>query len=76
MKLLSTLTLAALLTTGAAFAADSKPTATPASSATPAAAPAKHHSAAHCEKVANEKKLTGDDAKAFVKTCEEGKKAS
>jgi hypothetical protein len=76
MKLLSTLTLAALLSAGAAFAADSKPTATPASTATPAAAPAKHHSAAHCEKVAKEKKLTGDDAKTFVKSCEEGKKAS
>ena len=76
MKLLSTLTLAALLTTGAAFAADSKPTATPASSATPAAAPAKHHSAAHCKKEAEAKKLTGDEAKAFVKSCEAGKKAS
>jgi hypothetical protein len=75
MKLLSTLTLAALLTAGAAFAADA-PTATPANSATPAAAPAKHHSAAHCKKEAETKKLTGDDAAKFIKSCEAGKKAS
>ena len=70
MKLLSTLTVAALLTGGAAFAA-STPTATPATTATPAAA--KHNSTSHCEKWAKEKKLTGEEAKKFVKECKEGK---
>jgi hypothetical protein len=74
MKLLSTLTLAALMTAGAAFAADTKPTATPAASATPAAAPAKHE---HCDKQAKDKKLTGDEAKKFVADCKAAaKKAS
>ena len=72
MKLLSTLTLAALLTAGTAFAT-STPTATPASRATPAATHARHNSAMHCEKEARAKKLTGDDAKKFVKECREGK---
>jgi len=76
MKMLSMLTVAALMTAGAAFAATT-PTATPATSATPAAAPAvKHESAMHCEKQAKEKKLTGDEEKKFVKECKEGKKAS
>lgn len=75
MKLLSTLTLAALMCAGAAFAATT-PTATPATSATPAAAPAKKESTAHCEKQAKEKKLSGDEEKKFVKECKEGKKAS
>ena len=70
MKLLSTLAIAALLTGGAAFAATT-PTATPATTATPAAA--KHNSAAHCEKLAKEKKLMGDEEKKFVKECKEGK---
>jgi hypothetical protein len=75
MKMLSTLTLAALMTAGAAFAATT-PTATPAASATPAAAPAKHESTMHCEKQAKEKKLTGDEEKKFVKDCKEGKKTN
>lgn len=76
MKLFTSLALAALLSAGAAYAA-STPTATPASSATPAATDsAKHHSAAHCEKEAKAKKLTGDEGKKFVKECEEGKKPS
>jgi hypothetical protein len=70
MKLLSTLTITALLTAGSAFAS-SAPTATPASSATPAAA--KHNSAMHCEKEAKAKKLTGDEEKKLVKECREGK---
>lgn len=72
---LSTLTLAALLVSGGAFAA-STPTATPASSATPAAANSaeKHHSMQYCEKQAKEKKLTGDAEKTFVKDCHAGKK--
>ena len=75
MKPLSTLTLAALLTTGAAFAA-STPTATPSSTATPASTSSatKHHSAMHCEKQAKEKKLSGDAEKSFVKDCRAGKK--
>ena len=71
MKILPTLMVAALLTAGSAFAASDAPTATPA-----AATPAKHTpSAAHCEKVAHEKKLKGDEEKQFVKDCKAGKKA-
>lgn len=74
MKLLSTLTLGALLVGGAAFAAStpsSTPTATPAQAAQPAQ---KHNSAKHCEKLAKNKGLTGDDEVKFVKECKEGKK--
>jgi len=74
MKLLSTLTIAALMTAGSAFAATT-PTATPAAAATPAATPAKHEGG-HCEKQAHEKKLTGDEEKKFVKECKEAKKAN
>jgi hypothetical protein len=70
MKLLATLSIAALMSAGTAFAATT-PTATSAT-ATPVA---KHHSALHCEKQAHEKKLTGDDEKKFVKECRDGKKA-
>ena len=73
MKLFTSLALAALLSAGAAYAA-STPTATPANSATPAATSStKHHSAAHCEKEAKAKKLSGDEEKKFVKECTEGK---
>ena len=76
MKLLSTLTIAALLTAGSAFAATT-PTATAGATAAPAAAPAAHSdSGKHCMKQAHEKKLTGDAAKTFVKECKEGKKPS
>ena len=76
MKLIPTLTLAALMSAGAAFAATT-PTATPASSATPAAAkPANHEGSMHCEKQAKEKKLMGDEKEKFVKECKEGKKAN
>jgi hypothetical protein len=75
MKLLSTLALCALLTSGAAFAATTRastaPTATPAAAVQPAE---KHHSAMHCEKTAKAKGLTGDAAKTFVKDCRAGKK--
>jgi hypothetical protein len=73
MKLLSTLTIAALLTAGSAFAAstDTTPTATPAT-ATPAAK--KHTGGMHCEKQAKAKNLSGDEATKFVKECKEGKK--
>ena len=70
MKLIPTLTLAALMSTGAAFAATT-PTATPASSATPAAAKPAKHKGMHCEKQAEEKKLTGDEKDKFVKECKE-----
>jgi hypothetical protein len=63
MKLLSALTLTALLSTSAAFAADA-PAAGSAS-----AAPAKHMSLKACNKQADEKKLTGADRSAFVKDC-------
>jgi hypothetical protein len=72
MKILSTLTLAALLTAGSAFAATT-PTATP-GTATPTTK--HHHTAMHCEKEAKAKKLTGADEKQFVKDCREGKKAA
>jgi hypothetical protein len=75
MKLLSTLTLAALMSAGAAFAATT-PTATPAASATPAAAPAKHESSSHCDKQAKEKKLAGAEKEKFMKECKEGKKTN
>jgi hypothetical protein len=75
MKLISTLTLGALLVGGAAFAAStpsSAPTATPAAAAQPAH---KHSSAMHCEKLAKSKGLAGDDEKKFVKECRESKKS-
>ena len=74
MKLLSTLTVAALLSAGSAFAA-STPTATAGATATPAAVPAKYEGM-HCAKEAREKKLTGDAEKTFVKECRAGKKAN
>jgi hypothetical protein len=72
MKLLSALTLTALLATPAAFAADNP---AGSSSATP---PAKHMSLKACNKQADEKKLTGTDRSAFVKECHgsAGKKSS
>jgi len=70
MKLLTTLSLAALMSAGGAFAA-STPTATPAATVAPAQ---KHNSTAHCERQAKEKKLMGDEEKKFVKECKEGKK--
>ena len=74
MKLLSTLTVAALMSAGSAFAA-STPTATAGATATPAAVPAKHEGM-HCAKEAREKKLTGDAEKTFIKECRAGKKAN
>jgi hypothetical protein len=74
MKLSSTLALGTLLVCGAAFGAttpSSAPTATPAPAAQPAV---KHSSAMHCEKLAKNKGLAGDDEKKFVKECREGKK--
>ena len=74
MKILSTLTLGALLVGGAAFAA-STPSSTPTATPAPAAKPAqKHHSAMHCEKLAKNKGLSGDEETKFVKECKEGKK--
>ncbi|MEO8061813.1 MAG: PsiF family protein [Pseudomonadota bacterium] len=75
MKLLSTLTIAALMASGTAFAATT-PTATAGATATPVAAPAKHEGGMHCAREAKEKKLTGDAEKTFVKECKEGKKAN
>lgn len=61
MKLLSALTLTALLAAPAAFAEDN---------ATSAAAPAaKHMSLKACNKQADAKKLTGTNRTAFVKEC-------
>ena len=78
MKLLPTLTIAALMSAGSAFAA-STPTATAgatATPATPAAMSSKHQGATHCAREAREKKLTGEAEKNFVKECKEGKKAN
>jgi psiF repeat-containing protein len=72
MKLLPTFAVAALLTAGAAFAASTPPTATAGATATPAAAPAAHESLKHCEAQAKDKKLTGDEAKKFVRECRHG----
>jgi psiF repeat-containing protein len=72
MKLLSALTLTALLSTTAAFAADNT---TGSTAATPAPA-AKHMSLKACNKQADEKKLTGADRSAFVKECHGSKKAA
>ena len=74
MKMIATLTLAALMSAGAAFAATT-PTATPASSATPAAAKPAKHEGMHCDKQAKEKKLTGEEKDKFVKECKEGNHA-
>jgi hypothetical protein len=71
MKLLSTIAIAALLGAGSAFAATT-PTATAGAMATPAAAPAAttaKKEGGHCYKQAQEKKLTGDAEKTFVKEC-------
>ena len=67
MKLLSALTLTALLSASAAFAADA-----PAAGTAPPAA--KHMSLKACNKQADEKKLTGADRSAFVKECHGAKK--
>jgi hypothetical protein len=67
MKLLSTLTIAALLAAGSAFGA-STPTATAGATATPATAPAAKKMG-HCERQAKAKNLAGDSADAFVKEC-------
>jgi hypothetical protein len=75
MKLLSPLTIAALMTAGSAFAA-STPTATAGATATPVSAPARHEGGMHCAREAKEKKLTGDAQKSFIKECKEGKKAN
>jgi hypothetical protein len=74
MKVFQTLAFAALLSAGTAFAA-AAPTATPAPTAKPAALHTKHASAAHCEKEARARKLSGDAEKNFVKECKEGKTA-
>jgi psiF repeat len=65
MKLLAALSLTALLSTTAAFAADDSGTA---ASSSPAPAP-KHMSLKSCNKQADAKKLTGTDRTAFVKEC-------
>ena len=67
MKLLSTLSIAALLVAGSAFAA-STPTATAGATATPAPAPAARKMG-HCERQAKAKNLAGDAAETFVKEC-------
>ncbi len=69
MKLLSALTLTALLSTSAAFAADAPASGT-------AAPAAKHMSLKACNKQADSKKLTGADRSAFVKECHGAKKAA
>ena len=64
MKVISTLTLAALLASGSAMAADATMTA-------PAAKPASHATPVdhHCRDGANEKKLAGAARKSFMKKC-------
>jgi psiF repeat len=67
MKMLSALTLTALLGASVAFAADNNTSGS--ASATPAAPAAKHMSLKACNKQADAKKLTGADRTAFVKEC-------
>ena len=76
MKLLSALTLTALLSTSAAFAADAPaaPAAPAASTGTMAAPSAKHMSLKACNRQADTKKLAGADRSAFVKECHGAKK--
>jgi hypothetical protein len=62
VKILSTLTLAALLASGAAFAADA-----PAAGATASTTAAKPDH--HCRDAANDKKLAGAARKSFIKKC-------
>jgi hypothetical protein len=77
MKLLSAMTIAALVTAGAAFASTA-PTATPATSVAPAtAAPAaKNDGDMHCAKQAKDKRLTAEAARKFIKECKEAKKSN
>ncbi|HTT97794.1 MAG TPA: PsiF family protein [Rhizomicrobium sp.] len=63
MKMISALTIAALLAGGSAFAADAAATA----DAKPAATMAKGDH--HCRDEANEKKLAGAARKSFIKKC-------
>ena len=74
MKLLPTLTIAALFAAGSAFAESTSPTptATPASTAAPAAK--KHNGSMHCEREAKARKLAGEEASRFIKDCKDGKK--
>jgi hypothetical protein len=64
VKLLSTLTIAALLAAGSAMAAD-------ATAPAPAAKPAAHATPVdhHCRDEANDKKLAGAARKSFMKKC-------
>jgi len=64
VKNLSILTLAALLATGSAFAADATAT-TSSSKPTTTAAKPDHH----CRDSANEQKLAGAARKSFIKKC-------
>ena len=75
MKLLSALTLTALLGTSAAFAANTASTSSTGSAAAPAAATAstKGMSSKACNKQADEKKLTGEARTTYVKDCRAGK---
>ncbi len=64
MKLVSTLTLAALMAAGSAFAADA-----PAAATKPAATTSKAAPDHHCRDEANGKKLAGAARKSFMKKC-------
>ena len=68
MKLISMLTLAALLATGSAYAADAT---ADSSKATTHAVKTDHH----CRNQAKEQKLTGADRKSFIQKCEADAKA-
>jgi hypothetical protein len=76
MKLLSALTLTALLGASAAFAGSTTSTSSTGSTAAPAPAAAhetKAMSSKACNKQADEKKLTGDARTSYVKDCRAGK---
>lgn len=79
MRLISTLAIAGLLSSTAAFAAATAttPTAAPPAAKPAAAAPmARHASAKHCRAEATTKKLAGKEREQYIKDCEAGKAAS
>ncbi len=75
MKITAALAAVAILGGGAVFAADAAPAAG-VMPAAPSARPIKHTSLKVCNKQADDKKLTGADRTAFVKSCHARKVAS
>lgn len=68
-KLLTFVGFGLALALGSAYAADPATPATPATPAQPAAKSAQQNKMKTCNKDAGDKKLKGDERKAFMKTC-------